>query len=950
MDFKCTGTRDEENAKEVKDALCISLVMVDQESKFVHAIPVPSKEVTSYLVEEVCRVLMLMEKKVILRTDAEPAMLSLRSKVQTIRKMNNLETEIQDVSPDEHQGLQVERWVQTVRNLSKTLVYAAEKEANVKITSESTLYPWLARHACFLLNRFVVQGGKTPFEVLFDREYKGALAPLGSTVLSRPVPKIKEKGEPGKKGIFIGKDHVSNANLVNTSTGIIKARTMRRCTPVFDIETMIEACGTPWNHTQKQVVTRKTRKRLPPRRGIEALPPAPRSPSQQAASDAAPTEGYEPSLGDGDDDDGNDEDPGEGTKRKATSSASGGTASSEELVADEGGMPSPTKRGAEARGSTEPSPTRIRTEEPPAVVEERPEKLPKVSKIKLPEPGFTDSEAEDMRANMVIRTLSDDDPMSTSSTSSDFRARIRRVCSLKSVRDVERFLKKEELNYNDDEEVSIEEFDGLDAEIDDEEGILQDYESEESPNEEVPTWSHDFDEGPPKLEEHELEVIDRQSRKTEIERLMDMKVLKPIREEQATSGSYKHLSTKIVYDWRHRDGQWKRRGRLVAREFRWLTDYDIAALFSPTGVASTVKLLSALFTSTDGYILGSVDVSDAYLQVEQSEPTVVEIDGSYYELGYTLPGQRTGSSAWFSKLQGIVEKYGLKSDEGLPALFYKLPRGGEPGIIILSHVDDLEIFATKSGFKDLVKKLEAEGLKLKVEGPLEQGNGSIGFLKRTFTATLEGVEISMNAKYVESLEEVLELEISFPKKLPIPADGGRAINSKKGADTPLTPEDRHLYRKGVGILLYLAPERPDLMFALKKLSMKLASPTEGDLELLRFVGKYLKGCPEIHLLQKTSYPGCSFQEKRTRGHEQVRKRDIYTQKSLVEICSDSDWAADRETRQSVSCGAIFVNGNMIHFQSKRQRSISLSSCESETIAAVSIMSEGIFIKRQDHWY
>ena len=43
MDFKFTGTRDEENAKDVKHALCISLVMVDQESKFVHAIPVPSK-------------------------------------------------------------------------------------------------------------------------------------------------------------------------------------------------------------------------------------------------------------------------------------------------------------------------------------------------------------------------------------------------------------------------------------------------------------------------------------------------------------------------------------------------------------------------------------------------------------------------------------------------------------------------------------------------------------------------------------------------------------------------------------------------------------------------------------------------------------------------------------------------------------------------------------------
>ena len=265
-----------------------------------------------------------------------------------------------------------------------------------------------------------------------------------------------------------------------------------------------------------------------------------------------------------------------------------------------------------------------------------------------------------------------------------------------------------------------------------------------------------------------------------------------------------------------------------------------------------------------------------------------------------------------------MEKHGLKSDDGLPALFERLPKDGEPGIIILSHVDDLEVFATRRGFEDLVKKLKAEGLKVKVEGLLERNHGSIGFLKRTFTATLEGVEITMNAKYVESLEEVLQLDKAFSKKLPIPANGG--------------------------ILLYLAPERPDLMFALKKLSMKLASPTEGDLELLRFVGKYLKGCPDIHLLHKTSYPGCSFQEKRNRSHEPVKNRDVYT-KSLIEICSDSDWAADRETRQSVSCGAIFVNGNMVHFQSKRQRSVSLSSCESETIAAVSVVSEGIFLRK-----
>ena len=43
MDFKFTGTRDEENAKDGKDALTIGLVMVDQATKFVPVIPVAKR-------------------------------------------------------------------------------------------------------------------------------------------------------------------------------------------------------------------------------------------------------------------------------------------------------------------------------------------------------------------------------------------------------------------------------------------------------------------------------------------------------------------------------------------------------------------------------------------------------------------------------------------------------------------------------------------------------------------------------------------------------------------------------------------------------------------------------------------------------------------------------------------------------------------------------------------
>ena len=134
----------------------------------------------------------------------------------------------------------------------------------------------------------------------------------------------------------------------------------------------------------------------------------------------------------------------------------------------------------------------------------------------------------------------------------------------------------------------------------------------------------------------------------------------------------------------------------------------------------------------------------------------------------------------------------------------------------------------------------------------------MSFLKRSFRSTNEGdIEITMNTTYVEGLLEVLKLEGAYPQKLPCPSDNGRSFQAKKGGTDPLSAEDHHTFRKGVGILLYLAPERPDIMYVLKKLSTKLASPVEADMELLRCTAKYLKGSPDLSLVHTRSYPGRS---------------------------------------------------------------------------------------------
>ena len=54
------------------------------------------------------------------------------------------------------------------------------------------------------------------------------------------------------------------------------------------------------------------------------------------------------------------------------------------------------------------------------------------------------------------------------------------------------------------------------------------------------------------------------------------------------------------------------------------------------------------------------------------------------------------------------------------------------------------------------------------------------------------------------------------------------------------------------------------MYVLKKLSTKLAAPVEADMEMLRYVGKYLKGTPDLALIHKRN-PGKSFSEMRNRG-------------------------------------------------------------------------------------
>ena len=86
--------------------------------------------------------------------------------------------------------------------------------------------------------------------------------------------------------------------------------------------------------------------------------------------------------------------------------------------------------------------------------------------------------------------------------------------------------------------------------------------------------------------------------------------------------------------------------------------------------------------------------------------------------------------------------------------------------------------------------------------------------------------------------------------------------------------------------------RPDLMFATKCLSYKLASPTLADLTRAKKVLRYLKGTRELNLY--LTIPA-------------LKPHDLNKTLKHITGYSDADWAGDPVTRKSTSCTLCYVD-------------------------------------------
>ena len=161
----------------------------------------------------------------------------------------------------------------------------------------------------------------------------------------------------------------------------------------------------------------------------------------------------------------------------------------------------------------------------------------------------------------------------------------------------------------------------------------------------------------------------------------------------------------------------------------------------------------------------------------------------------------------------------------------------------------------------------------------------------------------------ELVDSLLSLHVLQNAK-PVATSGRRATVKELASAIPLQGHDYSTYRTAVGKLMFMAPWRPDMQFAIQQLSTQAREPTTECRCAMKQLLRYLRGTNNTSL--------------RLEPHAMVRENTI----ELVGR-SDSDWAGDSATRQSITGFHCNLQGVMICNRSLKQTAISLSSCEAE---------------------
>ncbi|XP_072087345.1 retrovirus-related Pol polyprotein from transposon RE1 [Arachis hypogaea] len=359
------------------------------------------------------------------------------------------------------------------------------------------------------------------------------------------------------------------------------------------------------------------------------------------------------------------------------------------------------------------------------------------------------------------------------------------------------------------------------------------------------------------------------------------------------------------------DGSIERyKARLVAKGFTQVPGIDYRDTFSPVMKLGSLRVVLAV-AAAKGWFLKQIDVNTAFLhgdldeEVYMKPPQGLDVKaGQVCKLEKSLYGLKQASRQWNTKLKSVLVELGFVQSKADYSLFTKQTESGFTALLV--YVDDLILAGNNLGEINAVKTVLDDRFKIKDIGDLKF------FIGMEVARSKEGILLNQR-KYAMDILKDAGFENCKPASTPM--DYSTKLSKTEGV--PLS--DSTEYRKLVGKLLYLTNTRPDISFAIGKLSQYLDHPTTSHLSAVHRILRYIKASPATGIMFSATSDLCAT------GF------------------ADSDWAACPDSRRSVTAYCFYIGTALVSWKSKKQVTVACSSAEAEYRALAAATKEAIWL-------
>lgn len=366
---------------------------------------------------------------------------------------------------------------------------------------------------------------------------------------------------------------------------------------------------------------------------------------------------------------------------------------------------------------------------------------------------------------------------------------------------------------------------------------------------------------------------------------------------------------------RHTDGSIERyKARLVVQGFKQIEGIDFKETFAPVVRYETVRILLAV-AAHNNLDVHQMDVTTAFLNGDLKETIYMKQPKGYETTGQedkvcllkkSLYGLKQAPLCWNEKMGNQLRILGFSRNESDYGLYSK--GSGNDQILLALYVDDILIATKSKKAMDELKQSLMSSFKMKDLGHVEQ------FLGMRVKQTPYNISIDLS-KYIKEMLQTFGMSTSNPTHTPLPS--GVNLSEFKATDDDA---DATLYRSIVGKLTYAANcARPDLATAVSFLSRYMQSPKAKHMEAAKHTLRYLRGTINL-------------------GIEYTRQAKL----DLLGYC-DADYAQDLQDRISNSGYVFMMSGGPITWACRKQKSVAVSSTESEYMALCLATKECVWI-------